>query len=137
MGKGHGARSGGGEQGEMSEKACFRFQDLEIWKLARDLANQLFDLADEMEGKGYRRFAEQIRSAGLSMPNNIAEGSGSFSDQEFRHFLNIARRSTFENASMVLVFESRSLVAVDRKDLLLGQLDTLSRKITSFRNTLD
>jgi four helix bundle protein len=121
----------------MKEEVSFRFQDLEIWKLARDLANQLFDLADEVEGKGYRRFAEQIRSAGLSMPNNIAEGSGSFSDQEFRYFLNIARRSTFENASMVLVFESRGLVAAERKDLLLRQLDTLSRKITSFRNTLE
>jgi len=84
----------------MGEEASFRFQDLEIWKLARDLANQLFDLADEVEGRRYRRFAEQIRAAALSMPNNIAEGSRSFSDQEFPHFLNIARRSTFENASL-------------------------------------
>lgn len=57
--------------------------------------------------------------------------------QEFRHFLNIARRSTFENASMVLVFESRGLVAAERKDRLLSRFDTLSRKITAFRNTLE
>jgi four helix bundle protein len=55
----------------MENRTPFRFQDLEIWKLARDLANELFDLADEMDGKGFRRFAEQIRGAGLSMPNNI------------------------------------------------------------------
>jgi four helix bundle protein len=121
----------------MKERTQFRFQDLEIWKLACDLANQLFDLADELEERGYRRFAEQIRGAGLSMPNNIAEGSGSFSDQDFRHFLNIARRSTFENASMLLVSGSRGLVPTDRRDLLLSRLDTLSRKITAFRNTLD
>ena len=115
----------------------FRFQDLEIWKLACDLANQLFDLADELERKGYRRFAEQIRGAGLSMPNNIAEGSGSFSDQEFRHYLNIARRSTFENASMILVFHARGLIAADRTELLLGRLETLSRQITAFRKALE
>jgi four helix bundle protein len=121
----------------MMEKAQFRFQDLEIWKLACDLANQLFDLADELEGKGYRRFAEQIRGAGLSMPNNIAEGSGSFSDQEFRQFLNVARRSTFENANMILVFDSRGLIPADKRDLLLSRLETLSRKITVFRNALE
>ncbi len=71
------------------------------------------------------------------MPNNIAEGSGSFSDQDFRHFLNIARRSTFENASMILVFHSRGLVAAEPKDLLLKGLETLSRKVTIFRNTLE
>ncbi len=108
-----------------------------IWKSARDLANELFDLADELEKKGYRRFAEQIRAVGLSMPNNTAEGSGSFSSQDFRNFLNIARRSTFENASMVLVFDARGLVLPDKRDLLLSQLDTLSRKITTFRNSLE
>ena len=117
-------------------KASFRFQDLEIWKLACGLSNELFDLADELEKKGFRRFAEQIRGAGLSMPNNIAEGSGSFSDLEFRHFLNVARRSTFENASMVLVFDSRALVDPERKHRLLDGLSTLARKITAFRKSL-
>jgi len=121
----------------MEDRTPFRFQDLEIWKVACELANQLFDLADELERRGYRRFAEQLRAAGLSPSNNIAEGSGSFSKQEFRHFLNIARRSTFENASMILVFHSRGLVSVERKDLLLSRLDMLSRKITTFRNTLE
>jgi four helix bundle protein len=121
----------------MESRTPFRFQDLEIWKLARDLANELFDLADELEKKGYRRFAEQIRGAGLSMSNNIAEGSGSFSDTDFRHFLNIARRSTFENASMLLVFHARGLVSSDRKDALLSRLDILSRQISAFRKTLE
>lgn len=70
------------------------------------------------------------------MPNNIAEGSGSFSDQEFRQYLNIARRSAFENASMILVFHSRGLVADERRDALLAGLNTLSRQITTFRKTL-
>jgi hypothetical protein len=53
------------------------------------------------------------------------------------HFLNIARRSTFENASMILIFHSRGLVAAEPKDLLLNGFDTLSRKITTFRNSLE
>ena len=74
----------------------FRFQDLKIWQLSIEIAHSLFDIADEFEKKKLYRFAEQLRGAGLSMSNNIAEGSGSDSKREFKHFLNIAKRSTFE-----------------------------------------
>jgi len=48
----------------------FRFQDLKIWQLAIEIANELFDLADELEKKKLYRFAEQVRGAGMSMSNN-------------------------------------------------------------------
>jgi len=31
----------------------FRFQDLKIWQLAIEIANELFDVADDMEQKKY------------------------------------------------------------------------------------
>ena len=85
----------------------FRFQDLQIWQLAIKIANELFDIADKLENKRLYRFAEQLRGSGMSMSNNIAEGSGSSSKREFRQFLNIARRSTFENANILLLLNQR------------------------------
>ena len=114
----------------------FRFQDLEIWRMAIEVADLLFDVADELEAKKLYRFAEQLRGAALSAPNNIAEGSGSVSKREFNQFLNIARRSTFENANMLIVFERRNLISQTRRDQLLERLDHLSRTITSFQRTL-
>jgi hypothetical protein len=63
--------------------AKFRFQDLEIWKEAIEIGNILFDIADKLEDKKLFRFAEQLRGAGMSISNNIAEGSGSHSKAEF------------------------------------------------------
>lgn len=77
----------------------FRFEDLEIWKLAIEIADNLFDIADDLEQRKLYRFAEQLRGAGMSMSNNIAEGSGSVSNKEFKQFLNYARRSTFYTIS--------------------------------------
>jgi len=88
----------------------FRFQDLEIWKLAIQIADDLFDVADELEKKRLYRFAEQLRGAGMSMSNNIAEGSGSSSNKEFKQFLNVARRSTFENANILILLHKRRLI---------------------------
>jgi four helix bundle protein len=88
----------------------FRFQDLEIWQLAIEIADELFDVADELEKKRLYRFAEQLRAAGMSMSNNIAEGSGSSSNKEFKQYLNVARRSTFENANILILLHKRRLI---------------------------
>jgi four helix bundle protein len=116
--------------------AKFRFQDLKIWQLAIEIANELFDIADELEKKKLFRFAEQLRAAGMSMSNNIAEGSGSDSKRDFSKFLNIARRSTFENANIVIILRMRGLITEETEDRLLDRLDQLCRQITSFQKTL-
>ena len=117
-------------------KAKLRFQDLRIWQLAIEIANELFDIADELEQKRLCRFADQLRGSGMSMSNNIAEGSGSSSRKEFRHFLNYARRSTFENVNIVILLEMRKLITEKVLDRLLDRLDSLCRQIVSFQNSL-
>ena len=114
----------------------FRFQDLKIWQLAIQIANELFDIADELEKKKLYRFAEQLRGSGMSMSNNIAEGSGSSSKKEFIQFLNIARRSTFENANILILLRMRELISEKSLEKLLDDLDRLCRQITNFQKTL-
>jgi four helix bundle protein len=116
-----------------NDRPKFRFMDLEIWQEAIDIAGSLFDLADDLEERRLYRFAEQLRGSGLSMSNNIAEGSGSDSKREFLNFLNIARRSTFENANVLLVLEKRRLADEANVSITLNRLDRLCRKITNFQ----
>ena len=114
----------------------FRFQDLEIWQLSIEIADELFDIADDLEKRKFYRFAEQLRAAGMSMSNNIAEGSGSSSKKDFANFLNIAKRSTFENANIIIVLKRRNLITFEKENELLEKLDELSRKITNFKKSL-
>lgn len=114
----------------------FRFQDLKIWQLAIEITDELFDIADHLEKKKLFRFAEQLRAAGMSMSNNIAEGSGSSSDKEFNQFLNIARRSAFENANILIILKRRNLITEGSLEKLLDILDHLCRQITNFQSTL-
>src|SRR4029077_19803719 len=98
----------------------WRFEDLQIWNNACDLAVDFHRIAGGLDKRRLYRYAEQLRAAGLSLPNNIAEGSGSIHKQEFVQFLNIARRSLFEDASMLLVFEQLQLIeSNDVNDLLI------------------
>ncbi len=72
----------------------------------------------------------------MSMSNNIAEGSGSNSKKEFIQFLNIAKRSTYENANILIVINRQKLICNEELDVLLEKLDILCRKITNFQKSL-
>lgn len=121
---------------KLKSMANFRFQDLEIWKLAIEVAGKLNTVADELEFKKKYRFAEQLNSAALSISNNIAEGSGSKSTKDFINFLNFAHRSVFENANMVMFFNQLGYISDTDLGNLLEDLDKLARKITSFQKYL-
>jgi four helix bundle protein len=127
--KGEGIRRGRG-------RPHWRFEDLEIWNKAVDLAVKFHRIADRLDERRFYRYAEQLRAAGLSISNNVAEGSGSVHKQEFIQFLNITRRSLFEDASMLMVFERLGLLQSNEVDELLWDCDEESRKITNFSRTL-
>jgi len=114
----------------------WRFEDREIWNKALDLAVKFHLIAERLDKRRLYRYEEQLRAAGLSISNNIAEGSGSTHKQEFIQFLNITRRSLFEDASMLLVFERLGLLESSEVDDLLWDCDEESRKITNFSRTL-
>lgn len=116
--------------------AHFRFMDLEIWKKAIELNDMFYDLANKMDQAKQYRMAEQLRAASLSISNNIAEGSGSFSDKDFANFLKFARRSVFEVVNICYVAHRRNFISKEELDRKLADLDLLSRKITNFRKAI-
>ncbi len=113
----------------------FRFENLEVWQRAAAISPALFQIAEALEQRKQFRWAEQLRAAALSITNNIAEGSGSFSKPEFAQFLNFARRSAFETAN-ILILVTRERALPDTPDPLLTELDEICRMITAFRKTL-
>lgn len=119
----------------MNQK-LFRFEDLTIWQLAIELGDELYDIADSLEVKRLYRFAEQLRGAGMSISNNIAEGSGTASPNEFRQFLNYARRSCYECANILVVIQRRNQIDEESRQRLFVELASLSRKIYNFQQTI-
>ena len=114
----------------------FRFYSLEVWRLAIEIGDLLFDIADQLDKKRLYRFAEQLRGSGMSMSNNIAEGSGSNQPKEFIQFINYARRSTFENANILTILQRRNLIEEQELNHLLSELDLLCRKLTALQRSL-
>ena len=134
----HGAWSGDDEANthDIERMSLFRFEELEIWTRAITLGGELCVLAEKLDEVKKWRFAEQLRSAALSISNNIAEGSGSSSTKDFANFLNIAKRSVFENANMMFFFSINSHLPDALTMPLVPKLNELSRMIEAFRQHL-
>jgi four helix bundle protein len=117
-------------------RTTFRFEQLDVWVRAADLTLPMMEFADQLEGMKKFRFAEQLRSAVLSITNNIAEGAGSSSKREFAQFLNISRRSCFEVVNMLVVFERQNLCGGQDIGVWLDELEQISRMLEGLRRKI-
>ena len=76
-----------------------RFEDMEIWKDARDLCKFVFELTSkEIFNKDFR-FRDQIRASAGSVMDNIAEGFERGGNKEFGQFLYYSKGSCGETRS--------------------------------------
>lgn len=78
------------------------FEDLEIWKMAREIVKDVYlDFSTRRDFE----FRNQINSAAISIMNNIAEGHGRESKKEFHQFLNVSKSSCNEVKNMYYIAE--------------------------------
>ena len=92
-----------------------RFEDLQSWQKARQLANAIYDLTSHPNFAKDVQLRDQIRDAASSVMHNIAEGFDAGTRAEFIRFLKIARRSASE-------VQSELYLALDRKYITAAEL---------------
>lgn len=78
----------------------------------------------------------QIKKCAVSIPSNIAEGSGRNSNKEFIHFLGVANGSTFELITQLMLAKRLNLISEDIIQPLINQLVEVSNMNFSFQKSL-
>jgi four helix bundle protein len=102
-----------------------RFEDLEVWKDAREFTKVIYRITRNEELKKDFAFKDQIRRASISVMNNIAEGFGRYSNKEFRRFLDIATASNLEVKSMLYLGIDLQYIQESEVDILIEQNEKL------------
>jgi four helix bundle protein len=77
-------------------KSYGTFEDLEVYKAARDFRKQIYSLIKELPDEEKFNLTSQMRRAATSLTNNIAEGNGRYHYQESIQFCRQARGSLAE-----------------------------------------
>lgn len=88
---------------EKHRKAAKSFRDLVAWQRAIELATTVYQLTRSFPREEIYGLTSQLRRAGVSVASNIAEGYGRTTRGEDRSFLGIARASTLEIQTQLVI----------------------------------
>lgn len=114
-----------------------RFEDLEIWQLARKLAQQVIFISKNTDLKNDYRFKDQIKASSGSVMDNIAEGFERDGNLEFRQYLSIAKGSAGEVRSQTYRLFDSGYISEEKLNNLIIECEHLSKKIANFISYLN
>ena len=109
-----------------------RFEDLELWQTARELAKKVKVLTEtELFSRDFR-FRDQTNASAGSVMDNIAEGFERSGRLEFVNFLSIAKGSTGEVRSQL--YRAIDYNYLTEQDVLplIKEYESLASKISGF-----
>ena len=72
------------------------FRNLNVYIKSKELVKQIYELLKKFPREEQFALSDQLRRAVISIPSNIAEGSGRNSQKDRAHFYNIAYGSLME-----------------------------------------
>ncbi len=101
-------------------------KELEVWKKSIPLVKEIYELTQNFPDSEKYGLVSQMRRCAVSIPSNIAEGSGRNSDKEFIQFLYYALGSIAELETQLII----------SKELKYLSSDTITTKLIEVRKIL-
>ncbi len=112
------------------------FEKLLFWQKSIVLAKNIYIICKEISNDEKYGLISQIKRSAVSIPSNIAEGSGRNGNKEFNHFLSIALGSAFELQTQLILIKELNLLPEEKISTLLNEVSEIQRMIYSFKNNL-
>lgn len=109
-----------------------RFEEIEAWKTARQLANLIYRLSEQGSFAKDYGLKDQIRRASVSIMSNIAEGFESRTDTQFINFLGMAKASAGEARAQLYVALDQKYIAEEQFKDAYSMAEACARQIAKF-----
>lgn len=113
------------------------FKELKKWQKGRALVKEIFLLTQNFPKEEQFILVDQMRRDSVSIPANIAEGSGIGSNKDFSRFIDIAMGSAFELESLIYI--GYDLDYYDEKvlNLTVGKIQEIQKMLFHFKNHIN
>ncbi len=91
-------------------------KDLEVWKKSVDLVEAIYKLTEGFPKSEQFSLSVQMQRSAISVPSNIAEGSGRMSRGDYIRFLYIARGSLLELDTQLEIAERLGYISNEQSE---------------------
>ena len=116
----------------LDKKVIRSFEDLEVYKMARNLSDHVGQLIKKLPGVEEYNLKHQMRRAKLSMTNNIAEGFGRYHYQENIQFCRESRGSICELIDDFIEFYASGYTDENKTDELKSEAYHLIKCLNAY-----
>ena len=116
--------------------AELRFRDLEVWRVSMDLVVKVYEITREFPKSEQFGLASQLQRSAVSIPSNIAEGSGRGTRKDFAHFLDQARGSLFEVITQLEICRSLNFGDLDKINATQMEYEILGMRTNALIRTM-
>jgi four helix bundle protein len=110
------------------------FRELKIWKDSILIVKSIYLLTAELPDDEKFGLKSQIQRCAVSVPSNIAEGSGRTTSKDFRNFLNISLSSSYELETQLIIINELFKIEIVE---IIEKLHEVQRMIIGFKKTLE
>lgn len=114
----------------------FSFEGLRVYKATRQLVKDVYVLVNKLPAIENYALCDQIRRSIVSVPSNLAEGSGRISLKEQLHFYEISYGSLMESYCQLILASDLKYIGTADLDQLRPQIDTVARMLNGLRSSL-
>ena len=112
------------------------FKKLVIWQKGMDLSDMVFEYCATLPNNERFNLIDQLNRCSVSIPSNIAEGSGKRTKNHFAEFLSTALTSSYEMETQLLICQRRKYGDKKKLDKILDSVSELQKMIYNFRETI-
>ncbi|MEO5651089.1 MAG: four helix bundle protein [Ginsengibacter sp.] len=113
------------------------FKELLVWQKAMDIAVFTYQLTGFFPKEEKYGLISQMQRCSVSIPSNIAEGSGRVSNKEFQHFISIAMGSSFELETQVILAFRFNYITKEQLDEFGTMVTTIQKMSFGLYNSLN
>ena len=112
------------------------YKELRVWKFSMELTTEIYELIKKFPKEEKYNTIDQIKRCTLSIPLNIAEGSGRKSQKEFSYFLSISNGSCCELETLLIISKNIKILTDDELKEFVVKIETIQKMIKSLQNKL-
>ena len=109
------------------------FKNLKVWQKAMDLADLVFEFSKGLPVMEKYNLIDQINRCSVSIPSNIAEGSGKRTNVHFAEFLSTSISSSYELETQLIICERRNYGSAEVLKNVFELLGEVQRMLFNFR----
>lgn len=112
----------------------YYFKNLDAYKESKNLVKMVYGLLRQFPKEEQYALCDQLRRAVISVPSNIAEGSGRTSAKDQAHFIEMAYGSLMEVECQIDIAYDLSYISQDSINKVEELIDVVAALLSGLRN---